>query len=234
MSDFLTMATQRSQSQRSQSTQQRIVAATIAVIEAQGLQRASMFEIAKAAGLTPGALQHHFTTKNELIRRAATELVHADDNHGSIRVWDAPDLPLAERAPLAVRNAWERMYSLPRYVTMWSVFLAVRSDADLISFIAGERATLRQRIRAGFLQTFPELQTDPDRDAFAETIISAMRGIAMLSTFGEGQARQRALLDNVSRQIVAYCASLPCASDSQEARPARSRKAHVARRPSQR
>ncbi|MCB2002430.1 MAG: TetR family transcriptional regulator, partial [Rhodoferax sp.] len=50
----------RNQAQRSQATQQDLIAATIKVVAEHGLENASAFEIAKAAGVTPGAVQHHF------------------------------------------------------------------------------------------------------------------------------------------------------------------------------
>lgn len=49
--------------QRSDATRAQLIAATIHVVRAQSFAGASMFEIAKAAGVTPGALQHHFGSK---------------------------------------------------------------------------------------------------------------------------------------------------------------------------
>jgi AcrR family transcriptional regulator len=192
--------------ERSQLTQSRIIQAAIEVIETQGIQRASIFEIAKKADLTPGALQHHFTTKGDLIRRVAAEIVHADDENGNVRIWDADlRLQLAERANIAVSEAWRRMYSKPRYITMWSIFLSARSDPELIKFIAAERAKLSVRVRASFIATFPELRADPDSQSFTDTVISGMRGIGMLGMFGDDSARREAMLKHIGNNIVLYC-----------------------------
>ena len=83
----------RTHAERSQSTQQDLIDAAIRVIAERGLANASTFEIAKAAGVTPGALQHHFASKNELILRAALELVRSDDRDG------ADALPAATLSP---------------------------------------------------------------------------------------------------------------------------------------
>jgi methylphosphotriester-DNA--protein-cysteine methyltransferase len=107
----------RSHAERSLATQLELIAATIRVIEERGLDGASTFEIAKAAGVTPGAIQHHFESKKALILSAATELVHADDRHGSLFKWPSPDRPLEARAREAVSTLWSLVYAQSRYVT---------------------------------------------------------------------------------------------------------------------
>ena len=164
-------------------TQQELIAATIRVVAEQGLENASTFEIAKAAGVTPGALQHHFGTKKALILRAATELVHSDDHNGNIDVWPDPDLPLRERAEAAITAAWKLTYGRPSYVTMWSIFMACRTDPELLQHMAVERENLRVRLAHGFLQAFPELAGGPEQEDFANLVFSALRGMGVQEMF---------------------------------------------------
>ncbi len=173
----------RSHAERSQATQQDLIAATIAVIAERGLENASTIEIARAAGVTPGALQHHFANKKALILRATTELVHSDDLGGNLAVWPDPKLPLRQRAHDAITAAWNLTYGRPNYVTMWSIFMACRTDPELLHHMAAERETLRLRLAHGFLRAFPELAEMPEPENFANLIFSALRGMGVQEMF---------------------------------------------------
>ncbi len=187
----------RSHAERSHATQQQLIDATIKLIAERGLDNASTFEIARAAGVTQGALQHHFANKKALILRATTQLVHADDHNGQIAFWPDPQLPLRQRAEDAITTAWTLTYGRPDYVTMWSIFMACRTDAELLHHMAIEREALRVRLARGFLQAFPELAGSAGQESFANLVFSALRGMGVQEMFqppAQLCAGQRAVL----------------------------------------
>lgn len=195
----------RSHAERSQGTQQDLIDATIRVIAERGLANASTFEIAKAAGVTPGALQHHFANKNELILRAALELVRSDDRHGTATVWPSPELALRERALAAVGSAWQTVYGRPNYVTVWSIFMACRTDEALLAHMAAEREALRMRMSANFLRAFPELRNTPGFESFANLVFSALRGMGVQEMFRPPSALSGEQRDMLAALIVQRC-----------------------------
>jgi AcrR family transcriptional regulator len=195
----------RSHAERSLATQLELIAATIRVIEERGLDGASTFEIAKAAGVTPGAIQHHFESKKALILSAATELVHADDRHGSLFQWPSADQPLEARAREAVTLLWKQVYSRSRYVTMWSLFMACRTDGEVLQHLRAERRKLRDRSMQNFLATFPELDKDPEREAFAELVFSSFRGMGVVQLFEPDEGVNERQLAVLSALIVERC-----------------------------
>lgn len=196
--------TRRTQAERSEATRRELVAATIRVIEERGLEGASSFEIAREAGLTPGAIQHHFESKRALVQQAATDLIHSDDKHGTVVVWPSPQAPLRKRSRQAIEAAWSAMYGASHYLTMWSIFLSCRSDPELLAHMAAEREQLRQRMLASFFQAFPELQGQPDAEGVANLVFSTLRGMGMNELFApppKVSAQQLDLLaDFVRRQ----------------------------------
>jgi AcrR family transcriptional regulator len=199
----------RSHAERSHATQQDLITATIQVIAERGLENASTFEIAKLAGVTPGALQHHFANKKALILRAATELVHSDDLGGHLAVWPDLALPLRQRAHEAINTAWNLTYGRPNYVTMWSIFMACRTDPELLHHMADEREALRVRMASGFLRAFPELDALPDPQSVANLIFSALRGMGVQEMFAPPAqlcAGQRAVLVEL---LVQHCEQAP-------------------------
>jgi len=71
----------RTQAERSEATRARLAAAAYETVAAGGLSALTMRSVAAAAGVSPGALLHHFPDKNALIVVAivhALELARAD------------------------------------------------------------------------------------------------------------------------------------------------------------
>jgi AcrR family transcriptional regulator len=201
----VTRRPRRSLAERSQATRHDLVAAAISVIAERGLAQASTFEIAKAAGLTPGAVQHHFGGKKDLILRAAAELVQSDDGNGAAAVWPSPGVPLRQRAREAVSSAWRQVYGRQNYVTMWSIFMACRTDDALLRHMATEREALRIRMAADFLSAFPELRATPGHEAFANLVFSAMRGMGVQEMFHPPPALCGEQLAQLAEIIVHRC-----------------------------
>ncbi|KGD94048.1 MULTISPECIES: TetR/AcrR family transcriptional regulator [Rhizobium/Agrobacterium group] len=63
----------RTQSERSSETRQALFDATIALLHDQGFNKMSTPEIARKAGVSRGALTHHFATKEDLVISAVAD-----------------------------------------------------------------------------------------------------------------------------------------------------------------
>lgn len=213
----------RTQAQRSESTRRELVAATIRVIEARGLEGASSFEIAREAGMTPGAIQHHFESKRALIQQAATDLIHSDDGHGTLAVWPSARTALRKRAVQAIESAWEAMYGPSRYLTMWSIFLSCRSDPELLAHMATEREQLRQRMLASFFKSFPELGGHPDAEEVANMVFATLRGMGLNELFAPPPPVNAALLRQLADFVRIRCEEATQATPPTEKKPLKGR-----------
>src|SRR5579859_6551953 len=58
----------RSQQQRSSETQRKLIEAAIQLLHESGFSRLTISDVAHRAGLTSGAIQHHFSSRRALIR----------------------------------------------------------------------------------------------------------------------------------------------------------------------
>ncbi len=65
----------RSQKERSAETSTRLMTATIDLLHDRGLSRTSTPEIARAAGVSRGALTHHFTSREAIISASVAEML---------------------------------------------------------------------------------------------------------------------------------------------------------------
>lgn len=75
----------RTQEQRSADTQRRLIEATIDALDERGYARITTSEIAERAGVSRGALMHHYATKEELVTVSVAKLL--DETTEEIRTW---------------------------------------------------------------------------------------------------------------------------------------------------
>lgn len=174
----------RSHAQRSAATRRHLIDTAIDVMQRRSLEDVSIHEIARAAGMTSGAVQHHFESKAVLMMHILGELlqVHADAG----QLWPAASLDVHERAMQFVHNAWQLIYAQPRFIVAWNIYLGSRSQPEILEHVAALRAQVGGQMEAGFFETFPELAALPERQAFLGLVLSALRGLGMLQLFPGG------------------------------------------------
>jgi len=117
----------RSQAERRVETQAKILAAVVDSIVDRGFQRTTAQEIAQRAGVTWGAVQHHFGGKDAMM------LAVLDDAFArfAARLEGIPlDAPLAERAARFVDGAWAHFRSR-HYRASFEILLNYLGREDL-------------------------------------------------------------------------------------------------------
>lgn len=114
----------RTQAQRSAETRQKIVDAVIAVVAEEGFARASSARIAARAGVTWGAVQHHFGAKTDIL----SAVLDAGLERLEQRIEELPrsGLTLAERVSLVVDHAWA-YYTSPHFRATLEIVLGTRA-----------------------------------------------------------------------------------------------------------
>jgi AcrR family transcriptional regulator len=99
----------RSHAERTAETRASIIAAVIDAIAESGFQAATAHAITRRAGVTWGAVQHHFGGKDELLIAVLEDTF----TRFAERLADIPDSssPLGERVSLFVDRAWDHFRS---------------------------------------------------------------------------------------------------------------------------
>lgn len=173
----------RSHAERSAATRKHLIATAIEVIHSRSLEDVSIHDIARTAGMTSGAVQHHFESRAVLMMNVLSELLQAQADAGQL--WPEAGLAARERATRFVDTAWQLIYAQPRFIVAWNIYLGSRSQPEILEHVAELRARLGARMEAGFFQAFPELSAQPDRQAFLGLVFSALRGLGLLQLFSE-------------------------------------------------
>lgn len=171
---------------KSEQTRERLLDAALDLMQAKGHGQVSVHEVARSAGMTAGAVQHHFSSKAalmlEVITRLIAQLEEATD------FWPPAHWSLKRRADHFVRQAWTQLYGQPRFAVAWSAYLAAREDTLMVAHITERRGQLADRLQQRMTQSFPEMCQGLQAQAHVQFVLSAMRGMGLQASFGDAAA----------------------------------------------
>jgi len=179
----------RSQAERTAETRARIIEAVHACISERGFARATSAEIAKRAGVTWGAAQHHFGGKDGIwlavladsFARFAAKLAEVPE-----------DAPLDARVAQFVERAWEH-FSSPHYRSTFEILIHA-------SDVLPRDSTWRERMEKAWARIWAEVfagEKLPRRRAIGlqQFTVASLAGLASLRMLeGESAATREAEL----------------------------------------
>lgn len=192
----------RPQQERSRTTQRKIIASAIEILQEQGYHKTRLQDIAHGAQLTLGALQHQFGNRQVLMEQVVDEVMAPLARLTAGWPVNALQLPLSERAHEFVRSAWDNVYGTPRYLAAWSMFFGAH-QTSLFERIEAHRAVHDPIYNAHFIETFPEVVAHHAQPAqFAEIIFASLRGMAVMRLFEHQPEDLEQRLALLAEQIV--------------------------------
>jgi AcrR family transcriptional regulator len=130
------------------------------------------------AGVSRGALTHHFTAKSDLVLAAMDHLY--EEFSESVRKAAAalPDDPSA-RIRLGVELIWERFHG-PLFVASMELWTAARTDPELRAALLPHERRLGAQLRELSVEVFGErVARHPASEAVYQVLLTSMRGQAM-------------------------------------------------------
>lgn len=186
------MSVRRTQAERLAETRSRILAATVAYIDDKGFHQASLHKVAEAAGVTVGAVQHHFASKTELLT-AVVEDNFQQLAHQMNRV-NFEGASLEARVGLFVDQSWQ-FCSSPAYQSSLQILQGIRQERteDFESWLGH---TLGDVMREGFSlwrRVFRDIALE-DNEHYNTLLycFSSLSGTALLARI----TRQQERIDN--------------------------------------
>ena len=172
------LGARRTQAERRARTRQALLEATIGLLADVGYAGVTTRAVAKRAGVTPGALQHHFEGKAQLVAAAAQ---HLNLELTRELVARTPTAGRSERelAEELLDRLWE-MHKGPLMVAVAELVASARTDGELRDLLAPMQ---RQAVAATGIvaaQFFPRAAPEVDLPALMNTALASMRGLALL------------------------------------------------------
>jgi AcrR family transcriptional regulator len=189
----------RSQAERTADTRGRILRAVVESIAEVGFQRTTASEIADRAGVTWGAVQHHFGGKDGILRAAL------EDSFARFaeRLSDVPaaGAPLEERVAAFVDRAWEHFAS-PHYRSTFEILLS-QAGRDGGSGESSWQAGMFRAWERIWRRLFGDASLPRRRSAELQRFtIAVLSGAAWLKLLGGPDAKDGAELELLKQTLV--------------------------------
>ena len=171
---------------KSEQTRERLLDAALELMHAKGHGQLSVHEVARAAGMTSGAVQHHFSSKAALMLEVITRLILQLEEASDF--WPDAKWPLPRRADHFVQQAWAMLYGQPRFSVAWSAYLAAREDTLMVAHIVERRGMLTASLKQQMAVHFSEMCQGPQAEARVQFVLSALRGMGLVAPFSPAAA----------------------------------------------
>jgi AcrR family transcriptional regulator len=147
-----TITVRRTQAQRRDGTRTALLDATVGCLVDLGFAATTTTQVTRRAGVSIGALLHHFPNKAELLVGAVRHVLQRrqDEFRAAMAALD----PAADRVEASIDLLWSA-YAGPTFVAWLELWVAARTDADLAAaMVAVDEEFLRQS-QAMFVELFP-------------------------------------------------------------------------------
>lgn len=189
----VSVPTRRSQEERSAETRLRLLDATVSCLIERGYAGTTTSAVQERAGVSRGALMHHYSSKAELMVAAVR---HLAEQRGANLRRQAAQLPDDDdRISQAIDLLWET-FTGPLFTATLELWSAARTDAELWPAVFDWERSLRRDLGAAMSDLFGA--TASSRPAFTEAIemtLQFMRGAALTAILRRDQSRQQAVID---------------------------------------
>lgn len=173
--------TRRTQAERRAETKTALLSAARELFVTQGFAETGTPELVAKAGVTRGALYHHFEDKTDLFRALATQEAQAV---GELIGEATRDVGDPQQAMIVGTNAYFDAMAVPgRAKILLSDAPAILGFSDALALTKPQGS---EELKAGLREAIPEL-TDPDLDALTHVLSAAFDRAAL--EIAEGSER---------------------------------------------
>lgn len=157
-------------------TRERIVEAALDLLVESGYSGFSTRLVASRAGVSQGALQHHFHSKSDLCVSAMSCLLERISGEFVEAIPSIAD-PLSRFDAVVVRLF--AVFRGPTFIAGLELRLAARTDPDLRKALLRLDTELDEKLQEGASAMFPEMAGLPGFDDLIETTLASLRGLAL-------------------------------------------------------
>lgn len=173
----------RTQEERSSETRRKLIDAAVELIVDTGFASVTTTQVADRAGVSRGAMQHHFGTRSDLLLAVVDEIWVR--MHGSLELRQLNQASLEDRVNAIVDRYWES-FSDQLFSAVLDIWLGVRADPKLFERIDANLQNVFVESADHWRTSFADLDIPADRLMLAHELLrSTIRGLALRRVFGE-------------------------------------------------
>lgn len=182
------------QAQKSAATRKLIIEAAIQCFVELGYASTTTTRIARAAGLSRGAMLHHFPSKLDIVK-AAVEHLHAKRLRAFRRATAQAPPAGKGRVHIAVQAFWQHVRH-PMYVAFFELSVAARTDPELEAILRPAQAAFDAEWHRTASEVFPEWRSDEAAlDLALDLCRYLLEGMAVSALTRDEPEREQHLLE---------------------------------------
>lgn len=173
--------TRRTQEERRAQTRAKLLDATVASLREVGYAATTTREVAQRAGVSSGAMTHHFPRRSDLVVAAVAQLT--EERVAAMRV-AAERLPAAREARLrALLDLLWADFSGPIFAVFVKLWIAADDDEELYEQMVPLERQLARAVATFVAEVRGEFGDAEDVDARVQTLLAVLRGLSLSQTF---------------------------------------------------
>ncbi len=170
-----TRSKRRTQEERSSTTKRNLLDATVECIAARGFAGTTIPLIANYAGVTTGAVQHHFGSREKLLIAVVEDF--------SVKLWtgtgsDICQSPVSERVATACRELWE-MFGSKHFLSVLEILLGFRSEPKVFSILLRKMQKIEADLDSRWIALFADCGSKDSLAALRHVMQGTLRGLAI-------------------------------------------------------
>ena len=193
--------TQTLQEKKSKSTRNLILDSAIECLYEEGYSATSTALIAAKAGLSRGAMMHHYPTKLDLIQALIKHLAEKRKNGFSYLVKAIPNTKRLEQE--AGLEAYWKLLISNEYIAFQELRNAARTDNQYSEMLRLATTEIEEEWRDFVLTLFPEWKTKPDKFVLAMDLTQfLMEGMAMHHINGSKRFEKDSIINYLKLQLL--------------------------------
>jgi len=175
-----------------EAVRRRVVEATVRCLVEHGYAGTTTQRVQLEAGVSRGALLHHFPSKPAMFLAAVQHV--GEQQEAAIRAAAERSISGPDRLNFAFEVLHDAM-SGPLYLAGYELWMAARTDSDLRSVLTPYERKVGQSLRElGVVIFGPEFSALPGFSTAFESLVQMFRGLALTGVLRENPDREQELI----------------------------------------
>ncbi len=194
----MTASARPPQQVRSRATRQRLLETAIECLADLGWASSSVVVVAERAGVSRGAAQHHFRTREDLFTAALQHVAEArlaDFRH------EVAALPGGPQRTLAVLDLVSGIYRGPLFRAALQLWTAAAVDEELRAQVRPLEATFAREVHRTTIDLLGLDDTQPGVREAVQITLDLTRGLGLADVLTDDSRRRAAVLRHYARML---------------------------------
>lgn len=201
-----TQASSSQQDRRSQATKARVCKAAISCLDKLGYAETTFARVQEKAGVSRGAITHHFPTKQALVAATAMELLSNALEPAEHRGKGGAPMPVHA----LIMAAWDTVVNSAGGRAMVEILVACRSDRDLYDLLKDHLHDWDRESRTSITRFYTGAGADPeDAELLWSITRNFLRGLILHEQFTGDPAYLARMVDRFARMMESQLIPLP-------------------------